>query len=765
MSEEVDVEERVDAEHGVRHRIARPDLWAVAAISAVAAALSAAQPVGLGPADMVWCALLGAAIPLIASRAHRSPVLWAAGVAAVVGIGGDTVAKVSAVGLLVLIGVVAVSDRRDRRVLALLGALAVQALLRGPSYGFVGLPTIVGVAALTPLMWSAYRVAHGRERRVARTVALAALVVTLVFGAAAMVAALGSRTTLEAAADEAIAGLDLVRAGDTAAAADRFTVAAQGFEKASGGLTGVLTWGGSVVPVVGQHVEALRQVSTAGEDLAISAALTASTANYRELTADEGQVDLARVIALQGPVADSSATINDALDAVADVRSPWLVAPVSDELTRFDDRLADAGEQASLAAEGLAVAPELLGANGPRRYFVAFSTPGESRGGGGYIGAYGILTAVEGKLDLIESGSLQDLDRPPPETAYAFDPPPDWSERYGRYSVQNFLGNLGASPDWPTSAGVAGQLFPQTPGGEPVDGAFYVDPAALAGLLQLTGPVTLPGRDVVLDASNVEQFLFVDQYVLIGGANPERSELLGDVAQATFDALTSQSLPGISDLTETLGPLVSAGHLRFSVIQPDAEAFLDRVGLSGRWGVAPGVDYLSIRSDDLLANKIDSFLHRDVAVSSEVDPGSGVVRSVVTVTLRNDAPAEGLPAYVIGNTSGLPPGTNQNLVSVYTPHDLQAVRIDGELAGYLTQREFGGLVHMAAIELPPGSTRTVTFELLGGVPGWPYSLVVIPQATANPDHLTVRVEGAPDGGTPPQFEGTVAGTVTVGGSP
>ena len=183
-----------------------------------------------------------------------------------------------------------------------------------------------------------------------------------------------------------------------------------------------------------------------------------------------------------------------------------------------------------------------------------------------------------------------------------------------------------------------------------------MDPAALAGLLELTGPVTLPGRDVVLDAANVEQFLYVDQYVLIGGANPERSELLGDVARATFDALTSQSLPGISDLTETLGPLVSAGHLRLSVTQPDAEVFLDRVGLSGRWTVAPGGDYLSVRSDDLLANKIDSFLHRDIDVSSRVDPGSGEVRSVVTVTLRNDAPAEGLPDYVIGNTLGVPTG-------------------------------------------------------------------------------------------------------------
>ena len=274
------------------------------------------------------------------------------------------------------------------------------------------------------------------------------------------------------------------------------------------------------MPVVGQHVEALRQVSAAGRDLSTSAAITASTADYRDLTAEQGQVDLARVSALQGPVADSAA-VAARVDAVAD--GPLAVAGRPRRLTSSSASTRSWPTPPNRPASpprAWQVAPELLGADGPRRYFVAFSTPGESRDGGGYIGAYGILTAVDGKLELVESGSLNELDRPPPDSGYAFDPPPDWSVRYGGYSVQNFLGNLGASPDWPTDAGVAGQLFPQTPGGAPVDGAFYVDPAALAGLLELTGPVTLPDRDITIDAGNVEQFLFVDQYVLIGGDNP-----------------------------------------------------------------------------------------------------------------------------------------------------------------------------------------------------------------------------------------------------
>ena len=556
-------------------------MWALVAASAVAAAASPARPTGLRAADVVWCGLLGAAVPLVASRSRRLPLVWAGGIAAVMGIVGDVTTVVATVALLALIGVITFSDRRDRVVATALGALTVQVLLRSPSFGFVGLPTVVGAVALAPLVWSGYSMARQRERRAGVMAVLVTTAVVLVLGSAAMVTALGTRSTLADGVDLAARGLESIGAGDTPGAADRFTAAADTFQKGSDSLEGWLTWGGRLVPVVGQHVEALRRVASAGVALDRSAATTASTANYRELTADDGQVDLAAIEALQEPVASSAAIITSALHSVATVRSPWLVGSVARQLDRFGERLADAGDQAEIAAEGLAVAPALLGAEGPRQYFVAFATPGESRYGGGFAGAYGILSADAGHLELTHTGSLNALDAP--DAPYGFDPPPDWNELYGSYSVDSFLGNFAASPDWPTDRGVIGQLYPQTPGGSRIDGALYLDPAAIAGLLRLTGPVVVPELETTLDAGNAERFLLQDQYVLIGGNNPQRKELLGEAARATFDALTSRPLPGIATLTDVLGGLVDAGHLRMSVDDPVSEAFLDRVGLAGQW--------------------------------------------------------------------------------------------------------------------------------------------------------------------------------------
>ncbi len=171
----------------------------------------------------------------------------------------------------------------------------------------MGLPTLVGLAALVPLVWSAYRVARTREKRLGRRLALLALVVVGAFSISAAVGAFLVRDTLQVAGDQATAGLDLIRAGDTAGATTQLTLAAEEFATAADRLDSPLLWGGAYVPVVGQHVEALRQVSAAGRDLSTSAATTSSTADYRDLTADNGQVDLARVRLLQGPVADSAA--------------------------------------------------------------------------------------------------------------------------------------------------------------------------------------------------------------------------------------------------------------------------------------------------------------------------------------------------------------------------------------------------------------------------------------------------------------------------
>ena len=61
---------------------------------------------------------------------------------------------------------------------------------------------------------------------------------------------------------------------------------------------------------------------------------------------------------------------------------------------------------------------------------------------------------------------------------------------------------MNLSPDFPSVAEVLETLAPQA-GLPRVDGVLSVDPAGLAALLQLTGPVTVPDWPVPIDSGNV----------------------------------------------------------------------------------------------------------------------------------------------------------------------------------------------------------------------------------------------------------------------
>ena len=110
----------------------------------------------------------------------------------------------------------------------------------------------------------------------------------------------------------------------------------------------------------------------------------------------------------------------------------------------------------------------------------------------------------------------------------------------------------------------------------------------------------------------------------------------------------------------------------------------------------------------------------------------------------------------------LPWATNLGRMAVHSPHRLESVTLDGEAWGVQTQTEFDDPVYSVAVDLPPGTTRTVVLELRSAVPAWPYRLTVLPQPTANPDTMTVRIDGASDLGPAPQLSGPLGPVVELG---
>ena len=355
---------------------------------------------------------------------------------------------------------------------------------------------------------------------------------------------------------------------------------------------------------------------------------------------------------------------------------------------------------------------------------------------GGFIGAWGQLDAVNGHLKLVRHGKMAELNDATDWHTRTITGEPQFLARYSDLQPARFIQNISASPDFPTVARVAEQLYPQA-GGEKVDGVFYVDPNALAVLLKLTGPVEADGIPQKLTAANAAAFLMNGQYTEFPDVD-DRTDQLSNAAEATFNALTSRELPTIGQITKTLSPMVHQRRLLLSVTDPAEQRYLASIGLTGAFPEPAGNDLLSFRISNASQNKADYYLQQLTQYEVNYEPKSGHTTSTATVTLTNNAPTSGEPAYVLGNqdtrsgkVDGRPYGSDTLQLSFYSGLHPVSMSAGGKPVDIQVQRELGAWVATATLTLDPGERLAIKANFAGDLrAGKDYRLTIVPQATA-----------------------------------
>lgn len=703
--------------------------------SALGGALSGNHPTANRVSDVVFTATFAGTVALAASIARTWTWITVAAAAAVCSTGAKQ--ATGFVAELVAIGQ-GVWEPPARRVIgALVGAMSVQLLLRLGDGPFMASTALVAAAASVPVLVSAWRVARRETRVVVRRV------VYVVGGAAGLVAVAAAFTLVQArsatnlAVARVRAGLDAARQGDTAAAGKELAAAAASFSAAQDDAGGWFARPATILPLIGQQVASIDLMTGAGEIAAAAAAKATAEADVNGLRMIGGRIDIERIKAAGPPLAEVLDALDRVQQAVNDATSPWLVPPLADRVDAVRSELARARDDAGLAAEVVAVAPGLLGDGAPRRYLVLFGNPAESRDLGGFVGGFGELIVDGGRLDLVRTGRISELNDGGP---YPLPQPDALPLRYRGLELERFWQNVSGSPDFPTVSEAVRQLWPQT-GGAALDGVLYVDPYALAAFLELTGPVEAPAFAQTLSADNIVRFLTVDQY-----SDPlvqdERHDLLSDTAKLVFDKVTSSDLPGPRQVADALGPPADAGRLFVHSFRDDEQALLARLSIDGALPAVAG-DFLAVTASNRGANKIDSLVTRAISYEARVDPSTGMVDGTVRIAVRNDAPPSGRPPIVISGTAGQPDGTYSTVLTVLSPLGLQSATADGAPVPAAANAEYGRRSYSVALEVPPLSETVVELRLRGAVPledG--YHLAVVPRANVSTDQLRVRISPA-----------------------
>src|SRR5690606_8986347 len=170
-----------------------------------------------------------------------------------------------------------------------------------------------------------------------------------------------------------------------------------------------------------------------------------------------------------------------------EIDTDGVVDLLRDELGDLGTQLDDVAGLTATASRAVQLIPPMLGAEEPRQYILMVQNNAEPRATGGLTGAFLLIEADDGALELVEqrsAGEVGQFSEPAVEltdTEIAL-----FGTQLGRYP-----GNVTTTPDFPRSAEIITEMWRQGVGDE-IDGVFSVDPVVLSYLLEASGPIEVP---------------------------------------------------------------------------------------------------------------------------------------------------------------------------------------------------------------------------------------------------------------------------------
>jgi hypothetical protein len=481
--------------------------------------------------------------------------------------------------------------------------------------------------------------------------------------------------------------------------------------------TGPAWWIASHVPYFGKPLEIVRGTTQAGHEIGSRGVPTlievASTLDPNQLRTSGKTLSLPPIVAAAPKLAAAAHSLDTAIAEIDRLpTSSWLGA-VDRPRIRLALELHSIGGYVDAAARAAKILPTMLGQDGTKRYFIGLQNEAEMRGTGGLPGAFAIVEATRGTIRFTHFGS--DAELLPAATgqliATGLNFGSEYSSAYGASAPTSFIVNSNLSPNFPYAGKIWATMW-QKVSGEHIDGAIALDPAVLAAFLSVTGPVTLPDH-ATIDYTSVVPLTERDQYSIFDN-NIDRKAFVVSILKAVSEKLTSQR-SGATTLARLMSAAAKNQRLLAWSADPAIQSVLAQTSYAGAIPQTKST-FVGPVLNNVAAGKLDFYLLRAMNYHRS---GCGDTRDVlVTITLRNQAPATGLPPYVDTRLDKhaypVNPGDNKTLLDYYATAGSQLLSVtmnqNPTTAGVETA--FGHPIYRMEVELPRGTTQTIVLHLL-----------------------------------------------------
>ena len=558
--------------------------------------------------------------------------------------------------------------------------------------------------------------------------------------------------------------------GDVATARDLADEAAAATARA-GGLVGHPSVRAlAALPWLGDDADNARSLAAAAGHASTAASEIVEAAEVADINPEHflggiykgGRLDL-RTVGRAAPNVDAADDALDRARAMLATTKGGLLPPIKDAISDARSTINEASATVHKGSVLLGVLPGLLGAEGERKYLLAFQAINEARGTGGVIGFYGILRATEGRLVLERVRPVRDFADSVTEPVDG----PAWFEKnYGPQKALLQTSQANISPNFPAVASVLLEMYEQGMG-EKLDGVFAMDAVALADLMPATGPIPSRTTGKTVTAANVEKVIMRDSYLEFD-EGPRQERLLTDVITGFWTKLQRGDFKSVK-LATGVSDAVRAGHIKVYSNDLDEETSLAALGAAGDYFSA-GPNVQLVFHENIAPNKIDYYLRRKISTLVRLQT-NGVARVTTEVTLRNEAPDEPR-SVLLGDGKRFPVGTNVMVLYALRPErsSLDEFAIDGRKVTPARIFDLDYPVTWYALEIPPGTEKTVTISYRAPMrviddDTAEFEMTFYPHTTVVPDDFYVTLQ-APDGAAFVRASGvSINGASATGGGP
>ena len=289
----------------------------------------------------------------------------------------------------------------------------------------------------------------------------------------------------------------------------------------------------------------------------------------------------------------------------------------------------------------LNVLPQIFGYPESRKYMIMFQNDGEIRSTGGFMSAYSLVNVEQGKVNPETSNDIYHLD----SQFRQIIEPPDYIKTHLN-EKRLYLRNMNVSPDFMVSMDLFYQNYSTLASAESLDGIIAIDTHVLEKILEVIGPVEVPGYgtfttewdnrcNLTQVVCELEHIIDIPLATLVGD---RKAAILGPMMKAILDKTFQGSNEQLGKLVPLMIDLLEQKHVLAyftdETIQQASEAF----NIAGRIVDFEG-DYLHINDSNLGGAKSNFYIDQEVLQKIEI-ADDGTIKKTVEITYIHTQPAD-----------------------------------------------------------------------------------------------------------------------------